>query len=70
MNVATVNTDDLWDTTKAADYLGLSKDSVKKYCQSGAIDAIKMGRSWFIEKTEVRRYKKESLGNQGRPSKE
>ena len=68
--MATIETNDLWDTTEAAEFLGISKDSVKKYCQLGAIEAIKMGRSWFISKSEVRRYKKESLGKKGRPSKD
>lgn len=65
--MATVDTDKLLTSTEAAEILGLSKDSVKKYCQTGALEAIKLGRSWFIEKKEVMRYKRENLGNSGRP---
>jgi excisionase family DNA binding protein len=68
-NMATVNTDKTLTTTQAAEMLGLSKETVKKYCQNGAISAVKFGRSWLIEPSEVKRYKKESLGKQGRPKK-
>ena len=70
MNMAAIDTKDLWDTTEASKFLGIAKESVKKYCQNGALEAIKIGRSWFIEKSEVRRYKRESLGKQGRPTGE
>ena len=43
--MAKIETTKLWDTTQAADYLGITKDSVKKYCQNGAMEAIKIGRS-------------------------
>ena len=68
--MATIETKDVWDTTKVAEFLGVTKDTVKKYCQNGALDAFKMGRSWFVEKAEAKRYKKENLGKQGRPPKE
>lgn len=65
-----IDTKDLWNTTEAAEFLGITQNSVKKYCQNGAIEAIKLGRIWFIEKSEVRRYKRENLGKQGRPTGE
>lgn len=68
--MATIETNNLWDTATAADFLGLTPDTVKKYCQNGAIQAMKFGRSWMIAKEEVRRYKKENLGKQGRAKKE
>jgi len=68
--MATVDTKNLLTSTEVAEMLGISKDSVKKYCQNGAIEALKLGRSWFIEKSEAKRYQKENLGRQGRPPKD
>ena len=62
----TINTNQLMTCSEAAAELGIMADSVKKYCQKGTIQAIKLGRSWMIEKKEVRRYKRENLGNHGR----
>ena len=63
-----VDTDKMMTCAEAAKFLGLATDSVKKYCQKGTIEGLKFGRMWMISRNEVKRYKKENLGNHGRES--
>lgn len=66
-----INTDDYFTTPQAASRLGLTADSVKKYCQRGRIVATWIGNQWLIHRREIARYKrsrrpynrKESLKN-------
>lgn len=47
--------------------LKLSPQSVRRYCWDKSIrGAQKVGRDWLIPKTELKRYRREHLGQQGR----
>jgi excisionase family DNA binding protein len=50
-----------------AEYLGL-KDStpLRRLCESGKLQAEKMGKTWLVPNDEVERYRRESLGKRGR----
>lgn len=54
---------------EAATALDLTVDSVRRYCNATKpkIIAQKIGRSWFIPKSEIDRYKRER-NTVGRPS--
>lgn len=68
----TVNSDTFYTTAEAAVELGISQESVRKYCanyESGKTPALKgelMGRSWFIPPKEIERYLEERK-DRGRP---
>ena len=66
--MATVNTDNLLTTDQAAEILGLEPGSVKKYCQSGKIAALKLGRSWMIPKHSLKGFSSNRKAV-GRPKK-
>lgn len=55
-------------TAEAAEALGVSTDTVKKYCncEPQRIKGEKVGYIWLIPKSEVRRYLKEESAT-GRP---
>jgi hypothetical protein len=73
MTVATIETRDYLTCAKAAEALGLSADSIRRYCYNEKVGktpflkAIHVGRDWLIHKSEIARYKKERVGR-GRPS--
>lgn len=75
MTLATIDTRDYVSCSEAADELGLSTDSVRKYCNNDkdgktpSIKGLQIGREWLISKSEIARYKKERNGR-GRPSNE
>lgn len=69
MSMATFDTEAYLDTNQAAKALGLHPQSVKIYCQKGKLNAVKVGRSWMISKSEVLRYK-EDRASPGRPRKD
>lgn len=56
----------------AASALGLSPDSVRKYCnnfddgKTPSLKALQLGRDWLIHKSEIARYKRER-NERGRP---
>ncbi|MEM1303666.1 MAG: helix-turn-helix domain-containing protein [Planctomycetota bacterium] len=70
--MASVDTDVYYTTAEAADELGISQDSVRRYCanhledRTPAIRGELIGRSWFIHPDELERFKKERRG-MGRP---
>ena len=72
--MATIETRDYLTCQGAAEILGLSADSIRRYCYNSKIgktpclDAMHVGRDWLIHKSEIARYKKERNGK-GRPSK-
>lgn len=75
MTVATIETRDYLNCGQAAAALGLSTDSIRKYCnnhldgKSPSLIGLQFGRGgeWLIHKTEIARYKKERSGR-GRPT--
>lgn len=46
-------------TAEAAGQLGITKRSVARLCKAGVIKAERRGRDYWIEDTEVERYKEE-----------
>jgi len=58
MEMTSIEINDYLSTAQVAAKLSLTTDTVKKYCQSGKIAAIKAGQSWLISKSEVARYRK------------
>lgn len=75
MNVATIETNDYMNCSEAAEALGLSSDSVRRYCnnekegKTPSLKGMQIGREWLIHKAEVARYKKER-NDRGRPPNE
>lgn len=55
-------------TAEAAAELGVSTDSIKRYCNATPprLKAEKVGHSWMIPKSEIERYKKTASAT-GRP---
>ena len=77
MVVARIETDDYVTTEEAGQILGLSADSVRRYCNNALsddpnvrpkINGISLGRSWLIHRREIERYQKER-NSKGRPAK-
>lgn len=72
MTVATIETRDYLSCGAAAEVLGLSSDSVRRYCnntkqgRTPSLRGIQIGREWLIHKREIARYKRERVGK-GRP---
>ena len=46
-------------TAEAAQRLGIKPRSVSLLLRQGMLQGVKRGRDWFIEETEVERYKAE-----------
>lgn len=71
MAVAIKITGDYLTPEEAADELGLTADTIRRYCnhtQSPKLKGEKLGRDWLIPKKEVERYKRERRET-GRPPK-
>jgi hypothetical protein len=72
MAVATIETRDYVNCGEAALALGLSANSVRKYCnnfeegKTPSLKGMQIGREWLIHKSEISRYKRERNGR-GRP---
>lgn len=63
-----IETDDYLPTSDVAEALGLGTDTVKIYCQKGILKGIKIGSQWLVDKTEIKRYKRDRK-TVGRPKK-
>lgn len=57
MSVAT-SIPNMFNSTEAADYLGLTDSMVRRYCRLGQLAAKRFGRNWAITKNELDRFKK------------
>lgn len=53
-------------TNEAAEILGITKRSAARLCRLGIIEAVKHGRDYWVEASEVERYKVERR-KRGRP---
>lgn len=51
--------DDYCDTAEAATVLGLSTETVKKYCQRRKLLSRKFGSSWLVLRADISRYQAE-----------
>ncbi|HML21872.1 MAG TPA: helix-turn-helix domain-containing protein [Aggregatilinea sp.] len=56
-------------TKQAAEELGITLRAVQQAITRGTLKAEKMGRDWFIRKSEIEAYRAASLGKRGRPAK-
>lgn len=52
----------LCSVAEAAETLGLSESRVKDYCGDGALQAVKIGRAWMIDRESVRQLAEELAG--------
>ena len=74
MTLATIETRDFLSCNEAAETLGLSADTIRRYCwnreagKTPYLEAMHVGRDWLIHKSEIARYKRERNGR-GRPTK-
>lgn len=68
MSVAIKFTEDYYTTSEAAAELGISTDTVKKYCNCSPqrLKAEKVGSIWMIPQSEIDRYQNEESAT-GRP---
>jgi excisionase family DNA binding protein len=60
---------EFFTSAEAADLLGLSKDTVRHYCQGDEprIKGTKLGRDWLIPRSEIDRYERDRR-EVGRPA--
>ena len=49
-------------TTEAATRLGITPGLVCRYCRSGRITAVKVGRDWLIDADALRTWKPNPVG--------
>lgn len=52
---------------EAATELGVNPATLRQQVHNGALAARKIGRNWIVDRAEVERYRRENLGNVGRP---
>lgn len=62
-----MNLDDVIDLATAADELGLAASTLRHQAQAGRLDAKVVGKTWITTREEVERYRRENLGQVGRP---
>jgi excisionase family DNA binding protein len=55
-DMATIDISDYVNTSKAAEMLGITVDTAKKYCQNGRLNAINLGRKWLISRHSIENY--------------
>ena len=56
--------------TEAAERLGLAASTLRHQVQTGRLRAELYGKTYVVTEAEVERYRRESLGRQGRPRKD
>jgi excisionase family DNA binding protein len=61
--------DDILTLAAAADELGVTTATLRQQIASGRLAAEKLGPMWVVLRSEVNRYRRESLGQPGRPPK-
>jgi len=54
---------------QAAARLGRSPDTLRHQVANGRLRAKKYGNTWLVDEAEVERYRRDSLGQAGRPPK-
>ena len=52
---------------EAAGDLGLSPETLRKQAQRGVLRAKLVGKTWVVTEREIERYRREHLGQGGRP---
>ena len=61
--------DDLLSLAEAAEELGVAPVTLRAAIGRGRFSARKFGPVWVTTRAEVERYRRESLGQRGRPPK-
>ena len=61
--------DDILTLVEAAELLGLSASTLRHQAQAGRLRARLVGKTWVTTRDEVERYRRENLGQAGRPRK-
>jgi hypothetical protein len=59
--------DDILTLAEAAELLGRSPTTLRAQAVAGRLKARLVGKTWVTTKAEVERYRRENLGNVGRP---
>lgn len=62
-------TEDYLTTAAAAEELGLTTDTVKKYCNCTPqrIEGTKVGNNWMVPRSAIEKFKGTDRDNRGRP---
>ena len=67
--MASINLDNFFTTAEAAAELGLSTDTLKKYCQLKRFRTEKVGRQWLVLREDIIKYQQDRR-EPGRPANE
>lgn len=59
--------DDIITLADAAEDLGLGASTLRHQAQAGRLEARLLGKTWVTTRQEVERYRREHLGQVGRP---
>jgi hypothetical protein len=59
--------DDIITLAGAAEDLGLAASTLRHQAQAGRLEARLLGKTWITTRQEVERYRREQLGQVGRP---
>jgi excisionase family DNA binding protein len=58
---------DLLSTQEAADILGVTSSRVRQLCAEGALPCQKLGRDWFVKRSDVVKFSRLPPGVVGKP---
>jgi len=61
--------DDILTLAEAGELLGRSASTLRHQAVAGRLRARLIGKTWVTTKAEVERYRRDSLGQPGRPPK-
>jgi hypothetical protein len=62
-----MNLDDIRSLEEAGAELGVSAETLRTQVRRGRLRARLVGKTWITTRDEVERYRRENLGNVGRP---
>ena len=51
---------ELLDSEEVAEYLGVERTTVQRWCRSGHLRALKIGKDWRIRRDALEDFRKES----------
>jgi excisionase family DNA binding protein len=54
------NDKDLFDSEEVAEYLGVEQTTVQRWCRSGHLRCVKIGRDWRIRRDALEDFLKQS----------
>jgi excisionase family DNA binding protein len=60
---------DIITLAEAAEELGIAASTLRHQAQAGRLEARNVGKTWITTRQEVERYRRENLGQVGRPAK-